>query len=74
MNEPGEPERGRVSVGWPAVTVGYSHDLMLAVVERIRKELKLPALAVKLVQNSLIDLDAAPPPTKVEGSKCLQPP
>lgn len=29
--------------------VGYSHDMMLAVVERLRKELKLPALAVKLV-------------------------
>jgi glutamate/aspartate transport system substrate-binding protein len=29
--------------------VGYSHDLMLAVVEGVRKELKLPALAVRLV-------------------------
>lgn len=48
--------------------VGYSHDLMLAVVERIRKELKLPALAVKLVpvtaqnriplvQNGSVDLE-----------------
>jgi glutamate/aspartate transport system substrate-binding protein len=48
--------------------VGYSHDLMLAVVESIRKELKLPALAVKLVpvtaqnriplvQNGSVDLE-----------------
>ena len=48
--------------------VGYSHDLMLAVVERIRKELKLPALTVKLVpvtsqnriplvQNGSVDLE-----------------
>lgn len=48
--------------------VGYSHDLMLAVVERIRKELRLPALAVKLVpvtsqnriplvQNGSVDLE-----------------
>lgn len=48
--------------------VGYSHDLMLAVVERIRRELKLPALAVKLVpvtsqnriplvQNGSVDLE-----------------
>lgn len=49
MNEPGEPEWGRISVGWPAVTVGYSHDLMLAVVERVRKEL---TLAVKLVPDT----------------------
>lgn len=48
--------------------VGYSHDLMLTVVERIRRELKLPALAVKLVpvtsqnrialvQNGSVDLE-----------------
>lgn len=48
--------------------VGYSHDLMLAAVERIRRELKLPALAVKLVpvtsqnriplvQNGSVDLE-----------------
>jgi glutamate/aspartate transport system substrate-binding protein len=48
--------------------VGYSQDLMLAVVERIRKELRLPALAVKLVpvtaqnriplvQNGSVDLE-----------------
>ena len=48
--------------------VGYSHDLVLAVVERIRRELKLPALAVKLVpvtsqnriplvQNGSVDLE-----------------
>lgn len=48
--------------------VGYSHDLMLAVVERIRKDLKLPALTVKLVpvtsqnriplvQNGSVDLE-----------------
>lgn len=48
--------------------VGYSHDLMLAVVERIRQELKLPALTVKLVpvtsqnriplvQNGSVDLE-----------------
>ena len=48
--------------------VGYSHDLMLAVVERIRRELRLPALAVKLVpvtsqnriplvQNGSVDLE-----------------
>ncbi len=48
--------------------VGYSHDLMLAVVERIRRELKLPALTVKLVpvtsqnriplvQNGSVDLE-----------------
>lgn len=48
--------------------VGYSHDLMLAVVERIRQELRLPALAVKLVpvtsqnriplvQNGSVDLE-----------------
>ena len=48
--------------------VGYSHDLMLAVVERIRRELKLPALTVKLVpvtsqnriplvQNGTIDIE-----------------
>lgn len=48
--------------------VGYSHDLMLGVVERIRRELKLPALAVKLVpvtsqnriplvQNGSVDLE-----------------
>lgn len=48
--------------------VGYSHDLMLAVVEHIRRELKLPALAVKLVpvtsqnriplvQNGSVDLE-----------------
>ena len=48
--------------------VGYSHDLMLAVVVRIRRELKLPALAVKLVpvtsqnriplvQNGSVDLE-----------------
>lgn len=48
--------------------VGYSHDLMLAVVERIRKEIKLPALTVKLVpvtsqnriplvQNGSVDLE-----------------
>lgn len=48
--------------------VGYSHDLMLAVVERIRKDLRLPALTVKLVpvtsqnriplvQNGSVDLE-----------------
>lgn len=48
--------------------VGYSHDLMLAVVEDIRKELKLPALTVRLVpitsqnriplvQNGAVDLE-----------------
>lgn len=48
--------------------VGYSHDLMLAVTESIQKELKLPALAVKLVpvtsqnriplvQNGSVDLE-----------------
>jgi len=48
--------------------VGYSQDLMLAVVERIRQELKLPALTVKmvpvtsqnripLVQNGSVDLE-----------------
>jgi glutamate/aspartate transport system substrate-binding protein len=48
--------------------VGYSHDLMLAVVERIRRELRLPALTVKLVpvtsqnriplvQNGSVDLE-----------------
>ena len=48
--------------------VGYSHDLMLAVVERIRQVLRLPALAVKLVpvtsqnriplvQNGSVDLE-----------------
>lgn len=48
--------------------VGYSHDLMLAVVERIRQELRLAALAVKLVpvtsqnriplvQNGSVDLE-----------------
>lgn len=48
--------------------VGYSHDLMLLVVERIRQELRLPALAVKLVpvtsqnriplvQNGAVDLE-----------------
>lgn len=48
--------------------VGYSHDLMLATVERIRRELRLPALAVKLVpvtsqnriplvQNGSVDLE-----------------
>lgn len=48
--------------------VGYSQDLMLAVVERIRRELRLPALAVKLVpvtsqnriplvQNGSVDLE-----------------
>lgn len=48
--------------------VGYSHDLMLAVVESIRKELKLPALTVRLVpitsqnriplvQNGAVDLE-----------------
>lgn len=48
--------------------VGYSHDLMLAAVERIRRELRLPALAVKLVpvtsqnriplvQNGSVDLE-----------------
>ncbi|MGQ0708675.1 MAG: transporter substrate-binding domain-containing protein [Rhodoferax sp.] len=48
--------------------VGYSHDLMLGVVESIRKELKLPALAVRLVpitsqnriplvQNGSVDLE-----------------
>lgn len=48
--------------------VGYSHDLMLAVVQHIRKELKLPALTVKLVpvtsqnriplvQNGSVDLE-----------------
>ncbi|WP_439115107.1 transporter substrate-binding domain-containing protein [Hydrogenophaga sp.] len=48
--------------------VGYSHDLMLAVTQSIQKELKLPALAVKLVpvtsqnriplvQNGSVDLE-----------------
>ena len=48
--------------------VGYSHDLMLAVVDDIRKELKLPALTVRLVpitsqnriplvQNGSVDLE-----------------
>ena len=48
--------------------VGYSHDLMLAVVERIRVALRLPALTVKLVpvtsqnriplvQNGTVDLE-----------------
>lgn len=48
--------------------VGYSHDLMLAVVEDIRKELRLPAVAIRLipitsqnriplVQNGTIDLE-----------------
>jgi glutamate/aspartate transport system substrate-binding protein len=48
--------------------VGYSHDLMLAVVEKVRKALKLPALTVKLVpvtsqnriplvQNGSVDLE-----------------
>ncbi len=48
--------------------VGYSHDLMLGVVESIRKELKLPALTVRLVpvtsqnrialvQNGSVDLE-----------------
>jgi glutamate/aspartate transport system substrate-binding protein len=48
--------------------VGYSHDLMLAVVESVRRELRLPALAVKLVpitaqnriplvQNGSVDLE-----------------
>lgn len=48
--------------------VGYSHDLMLGVVESVRKELKLPALAVRLVpitsqnriplvQNGSVDLE-----------------
>ena len=48
--------------------VGYSQDLMLEVVQHIRKELKLPALAVKLVpvtsqnriplvQNGSVDLE-----------------
>ena len=48
--------------------VGYSHDLMLAVTDSIKKELKLPALAVKLVpvtsqnriplvQNGSVDLE-----------------
>ena len=54
--------------------VGYSHDLMLEVVDDIRKELKLPALTVRLVipitsqnriplvQNGSVDLSVAPPP------------
>jgi glutamate/aspartate transport system substrate-binding protein len=48
--------------------VGYSHDLMLRVVEAVRRELKLPALTVKLVpltsqnrialvQNGTVDLE-----------------
>ncbi|MDP2022330.1 MAG: transporter substrate-binding domain-containing protein, partial [Hydrogenophaga sp.] len=48
--------------------VGYSQDLMLAVTESIKRELKLPALAVKLVpvtsqnriplvQNGSVDLE-----------------
>ncbi|MDT8991082.1 transporter substrate-binding domain-containing protein [Curvibacter sp. APW13] len=48
--------------------VGYSHELMLAVVEDVRKELRLPALAIRLVpitsqnriplvQNGSIDLE-----------------
>jgi glutamate/aspartate transport system substrate-binding protein len=48
--------------------VGYSQDLMMAVVQSIRKELKLPALTVKLVpvtsqnriplvQNGSVDLE-----------------
>lgn len=48
--------------------VGYSHDLMLAVIPHIRKELKLAALTVKLVpvtsqnriplvQNGAVDLE-----------------
>lgn len=48
--------------------VGYSHDLMLAVVESVRKELRLPAITIRLVpitsqnriplvQNGTIDLE-----------------
>lgn len=48
--------------------VGYSHDLMLAVVESVRKELRLPAITIRLipvtsqnriplVQNGSIDLE-----------------
>ena len=50
--------------------VGYSHDLMLKVVESIRGELKLPSLTLKLVpvtpqnriplvQNGTVDLECA---------------
>lgn len=48
--------------------VGYSHDLMLLVVEDVRKELRLPALAIRLipitsqnriplVQNGTVDIE-----------------
>jgi glutamate/aspartate transport system substrate-binding protein len=48
--------------------VGYSHDLMLSVVESVRKELRLPAITIRLipitsqnriplVQNGTIDLE-----------------
>ena len=36
--------------------VGYSHDLMLAAVERIRRELKLPALVIAGRQDPLVPL------------------
>ena len=50
--------------------IGYSHDLMLRVVDAIRSELKLPALTIKLVpvtpqnriplvQNGTVDLECA---------------
>lgn len=48
--------------------VGYSHDMMLSVVESVRKELRLPAITIRLVpitsqnriplvQNGTIDLE-----------------
>ena len=54
--------------------VGYSQELMLKVVDAVKAELKLPALALKLtpvtsqnriplIQNGTIDSSAAPPPT-----------
>ncbi len=60
--------------------VGYSHDLMLKVVERIQRELKLPALTVRLVpvtsqnriplvQNGSVDLECGSTTHNAERAK-----
>lgn len=60
--------------------VGYSHDLMLKVVDSVRAELKLPSLTIKLVpvtpqnriplvQNGTVDLECASTTHNIERER-----
>src|ERR1700732_1705719 len=60
--------------------VGYSHDVALKVVEAVKKELKLPSVAIKLVpvtsqnriplvQNGTVDLECGSTTNNLERQK-----